>query len=113
MSARSFRSRGSALSAVLTGRAAKAIKPIDAHERNVLAITRRIHTAQGRLRSLAAEAKRLRQQLRADRRELRSVLQRDSSIDVATDRPAAARLALAGHADAIDAVNAQQERRQR
>ena len=94
------------LQAVLTGKAStsKDVGPEAAHERNVLAITRRIHSKTARLRRLTAEAKQLRAELRADRRELRLVLQRDASITT-EDR----RLELAGGSDAIDAVNARGE----
>jgi hypothetical protein len=97
--------RSDRLTAQITGKA-REVGPEEAHARAVLAITRRIHTREARRRRLQAELKKLAGDLRADRLELRAVLQRDSSITV--DDP---RLDLAGKADAIDAVQARVERR--
>lgn len=96
--------RRARLQAAITGRA-KAIGPTEAHERNVLAITKRIHTKSARLRALTKELKALRSELRFDRRELRAVLQRDASIGVDGDAYAAA-----GSPDAIDIAEHRRER---
>jgi len=82
------------LQAAITGKAGKQreLGPEASHERNVLAITRRIHTKAARLRRLTEEAKQLRAELRADRRELRLVLE------------------AGGKCDAVDAVINRQER---
>lgn len=80
------------------------VGPEEAHARNVMAITGRIHKRQARLRAITREAARLRKELKADRRELRAVLQRDSSV---TEE----RLALAGKADAADRAVALAEQR--
>lgn len=105
MSARAFSAPRARLSAVVSGRGREA-GPLEAHERNVLAITKRIHGKEQRVRALLAQVKRLRQELRFDRREFRAVLQRDPA-------PSLDRLELAGRADAVDAVEAAQERRRR
>lgn len=88
------------IQAQITGKA-KPVGAIEAHERNVLAITRRIHTLALKERTLAKQLADVRAERKAKRRELRAVLQRDSSI--AEDSPA---LALAGKADAVDAATA-------
>jgi hypothetical protein len=97
-------SRNARLTAAITGKG-REVGPEEAHARAVLAITRRIHTREARRRRLQAELKKLGQDLRADRLELRAVLQRDASISI--DSPV---LELAGQADAIDAVHARLER---
>jgi hypothetical protein len=93
------------LQAAITGKAGKQreLGPEASHERNVLAITRRIHTKAARLRRLTEEAKQLRAELRADRRELRLVLQRSSSFTFE-------QLEAGGKCDAVDAVINRQER---
>ena len=92
--------RGDRLTAQMTERATeRTIGPEEAHARNVLAVTGRIHRKSARLRVIMAEAKRLRAELRQDRRELRAVLQRDSSVTES-------QLDIAGRADAIDANEA-------
>jgi hypothetical protein len=96
--------RNARLTAQITGKA-REVGPEEAHARAVLAITRRIHTREARRRRLQAELKKLAGDLRADRLELRAVLQRDASITI--DSPA---LELAGPATAIDAVQARYER---
>jgi hypothetical protein len=90
------------LTAVLTGKA-REVGAEEAHARNVLAITGRIHRKERRVRTIAAELKRLRQELRHDKRELRAVLQRSSTVTVE-------QLETAGGADAVDALNARTER---
>lgn len=79
--------------------------PVETHERNVLAITRRIHTLERKRRDLRAALDEVATELRFKRRELRAALQRDASI-VADD----ARLAVAGAADAIDGAEHHRER---
>jgi hypothetical protein len=102
---KSFTSRTARLSAVLSG-GAREVGADEAHARNVLIITGKIHKKRARLRALVAEVKRLRRELRRDRHELRLVLQRDSTIRTEDD-PA---LQAGGRADAIDAVQARGER---
>lgn len=93
------------LNAQVTGKA-REVGPAEAHERNVLAVTRRIHTKQRRLREALATVKRLRQELRHDRRELRAVLQHKADV---TDE----QLEVAGKADGVDrAVALAEARRQ-
>lgn len=99
---KSFRGRTARLTAVVTGKA-KTIGPIEAHERNVLAITRRIHRLLADRSMYRRKLKEVGDELREKRRELRAVLQRESSIADDT-------LDLAGRADAIDATNARLER---
>ena len=82
------------IQAQITGQA-REVGPAEAHERNVLAITRRIHTKQRKLREALAAVKRLRQELRHDKRELRGVLQRSP---VVTEE----QLETAGKADGVD-----------
>jgi predicted RNase H-like nuclease (RuvC/YqgF family) len=93
------------LTAVLTGRG-RETSPIEAHERNVLAITRAIHSMERRRRALRESIAALNTELRGKRRELRAVLQRDSRV---TEN----RLELAGPSDAIDAAAARLERGER
>jgi hypothetical protein len=84
------------LEAVVQGKSReREIGPEEAHARNVMAITGRIHKKQARLRAITREAARLRKELRADKRELRAVLQRDPHATVE-------QLELAGKADAAD-----------
>lgn len=71
---------------------------IEAHEKNVMAISRRIVTLERSVTDLNKRLKAAKQELKAKRRELRAVLQRDSSI---TDE----QLDRAGKADAIDAID--------
>lgn len=78
------------------------IGPEEAHVRNVTAITRRIHNGVNKIKSLNKELKQLKAQLKADRRELRAVLQRDSKITEA-------QMELSGKADAVDAIQAYRE----
>jgi hypothetical protein len=103
---KTFTSRTARLSAVVTGRAReRGIGPEEAHVRNVVAITRRIHRATDRVRVLKAELRSLQGELRFARRELRVALQRDATI-TAVDL----RLEAAGCADAIDATAHRSER---
>lgn len=78
---KTFSSLRGRLTAALTGRA-KEVGPEEAHRRNVLAITRRIHAKTRKRASLRREIQRLTRELREDRRELRIVLQRDSTIGI-------------------------------
>jgi hypothetical protein len=94
------------IQAQITGKARETA--IETHEKNVLAITRAIHRLHTRRKHLQAELKRIGADLRLRRRELRAVLQRDSSITHEDDR----RLQLAGKADAIDATDAAREQPQ-
>ena len=87
------------IQALMTGNQGK-MGPAEAHERNVLAITRRIHTLTMKRAKLRQQADACTKELRASRRELRAVLQRDSSITEEDNR-----LHLAGRADAIDGNN--------
>ena len=89
------------LTAIITGKA-REVGPAAAHEKTVLAITRRIHKKEQQLREASATVKRLRKELRADRRELRVILQRSSEFTTE-------QLEVAGNADAVDAVNARLE----
>lgn len=82
---------------VITGQANRP-GPIESHERNVLAITRRIHTLERRRTTLKQQIAAVNTELKTKRRELRAVLQRDSSIET-DENP---KLAVAGRADAID-----------
>lgn len=82
--------------------ARNAIGPVEAHERNVLAITRRIHVLERKSRDLKVQLAGVRDELRAKRRELRAVLQRDSRVT--EDQ-----LETAGQADAIDAAEHRRE----
>jgi hypothetical protein len=93
------------LTAAITGKG-REVGAEEAHVRSVLAITGKVHRKQARLRALVVEIKRLRRELRHDKRELRAVLQR---TPVVTDE----QLELAGGADAVDAVNARLEQRER
>lgn len=95
--AKTFTSRHARLSAVVTGRG-KVVGAIEAHERNVLAITRSIHRLAGERNQLQKRLREITDELRFKRRELRAVLQRDSSI---TEESAV--LDVAGRSDAIDA----------
>lgn len=97
---KTFSSRRARLTAALTGKA-KTVGPEEAHARNVLAITARIHKREARIREIGRELKRLRAQNRQDRRELRAVLQRNT--DMGLDR------ATTGEPDAIDISNHHQE----
>lgn len=94
------------IQAQITGKA-KVIGAIEAHERNVLAITRAVVTLEAKARVLTRQLAETRTALKAKRRELRAVLQRDSSI---TPETADDRLPIAGKADAIDATLARIER---
>lgn len=86
--------RGARLTAAITGKG-REVGAEKAHELNVLALGRKIAGKERRLRELARERKRLQQELRADRRELRAVLQRKSDVTLE-------QLELAGKADGAD-----------
>ena len=104
---KTFGGRTARLSAAMHKRAkvAKEIGPKESHARNVLAITKRIHAKEAMRRQLNASIKKLSKELRAERRELRLVLQRDSTVFEADSRL----LDIAGKADAIDASTNRRE----
>lgn len=97
------------LQAQLTGKAStrtRDVGPEEAHYRNVRAINKRIDKRDGRIKQILRELKGLRMANRADRRELRAVLQRDSRVtesDVDVIR-------FAGRPDAIDISSHRRER---
>lgn len=89
------------IQAQITGKG-REVGAIEAHERNVMAVSRRIVTLEQKARALAKQLADVKAELKAKRRELRAVLQRDATITT-EDAPA---LALAGKADAVDAAAA-------
>jgi hypothetical protein len=95
------------IQSTITGQAGK-LGAIEAHERNVIAITRRMHTLNAKIRTLSKQLADARTELRAKRRELRAVLQRDSSITEDSEI-----LEPAGKADAADAASHRAETRRR
>ena len=95
----------SRIQAVMTGKQGR-IGPQEAHERNVLAIGRAIYRMERQRLTLRRQLASIQQELRAKRRELRQVLQRNSSMSIEEESPA---LAAAGAADAIDAAEAKRE----
>lgn len=91
--------------AVVTGKeGSKPLGPEEAHVKNVTAITRYIFTLERQLRANRQEHKTLTVNLRAARRELRAVLQRDTRMTLD------AQAELAGVPDAIDAAEHRRER---
>jgi hypothetical protein len=82
------------LGAALTGKG-REVGAEQAHERNVIAITRRLVAIDRRLRAIAREQKALRAERRLKKRELRLVLQRNPDATLE-------QLALAGQADGAD-----------
>ena len=93
----------SRIQAVMHNRAGRTIGAIEAHERNVLAITRRIHALTTERAKLRRRDKVIGIELRAKRRELRTILQRDSYATAEQHE-------AAGLADAIDASETRRER---
>lgn len=81
----------------ITGKA-REVGPIEAHERNVLAVSKRIVNLALKVRTLQRQLKEARAEMKAKRRELRAILQRDPNAT--EDTPA---LGLGGKADAVDA----------
>lgn len=91
----------------LTGRGAKLAASAEAHEKNVLAITRRIHTLDGKIKALSKQLADAKAERKHKRRELRAVLQRDATMGIDDED----RLTTAGKADAVDGAVAHAERR--
>jgi hypothetical protein len=94
------------IQATITGRAGPKARPVNDHERNVMAVTRAIHTLTAERKRLKARLRDVAGLLRFKRRELRALLQRDATV---TPENADDRLAEAGKADAIDAAAAKLE----
>lgn len=96
-----MRQSAARIQGVITGKT-RAVGPIEAHERTVLAVTRRIHTLERERREIQQRGKRIAVELRHKRRELRALLQRDSSITEEQTE-------ISGKADAVDASEARRE----
>jgi hypothetical protein len=93
--------------AQITGKG-REVAPTEAHERNVMAISRRAFTLEQKARALARRLADVKAELEAKRRELRAVLQLDATIP--EDSPAVART-LPGDADATTAAREHAEQR--
>jgi hypothetical protein len=94
------------IQAAITGQAKKA-GPEETHERTVLAITRRIHWIDRKVRQITRELHALKKERREKRRELRVALQRDAKMGIEGEDE---RLILAGKPDAIDISEAVREK---
>lgn len=107
------------IQATITGKG-KTVGPVESHERNVLAISRRVVALEKAVKTLKRELIEAQLELRFKRRELRAVLQRDSTMGLDTNGVCShcaipgcegdCRISKAGQADAIDAAEARREK---